>query len=65
MWVHAKKYVFLGAGALGTPEILLRSQQRGLTMSPAVGRDMSGNGDILGFGYNTDHEVNAICNIAS
>ena len=63
MWVHAKKCVFFGAGALGTPEILLRSKQRGLPMSPAVGKDMSGNGDILGFGYNTDYEVNAIARL--
>lgn len=60
MWVHAKRCVFLGAGALGTTEILLRSKQRGLPMSPAVGTKMSGNGDILAFGYNTDYEVNSM-----
>jgi hypothetical protein len=32
-------------------------------MSPAVGRDMSSNGDILSFGYNTDYEVNAIARL--
>ncbi|KAH9904732.1 glucose-methanol-choline oxidoreductase [Xylariomycetidae sp. FL2044] len=62
MWVHARKAVFLGAGAIGTTEILLRSREMGLTMSPKVGHNMSGNGDMLGFGYNTDHEVNAIGN---
>jgi hypothetical protein len=51
MWVHAKKCVFLGAGALGTSEILLRSKQFGLEMSDNVGTGMSGNGDILAFGY--------------
>lgn len=51
MWVHARKFVFLGAGALGTTEILLRSKQKCLKMSPLVGNDMSGNGDILAFGY--------------
>jgi choline dehydrogenase-like flavoprotein len=60
MWVHAKKCVFLGAGALGTTEILLRSKKLGLPMSNRVGTDMSGNGDILAFGYNTDDEVNAV-----
>lgn len=60
MWVHAKKAVFLGAGSIGTTEILLRSQAMGLKTSPQVGQNMSGNGDILAFGYNTDHEVNAI-----
>ncbi|KAH8663936.1 glucose-methanol-choline oxidoreductase [Xylariales sp. PMI_506] len=60
MWVHAKKAVFLGAGAIGTTEILLRSKEMGLEMSDQVGQNMSGNGDILAFGYNTDHEVNAM-----
>ena len=60
MWVHAKRCVFLAAGTLGTTEILLRSKQRGLPMSPAVGTKMSGNGDILAFGYNTDYEVNSM-----
>lgn len=60
MWVHAKKAVFLGAGAIGTTEILLRSKEMGLDMSDQVGLNMSGNGDILAFGYNTDHEVNGI-----
>lgn len=60
MWVHAKKCVFLGAGSLGTTEILLRSKKLGLSMSDKVGTGMSGNGDILAFGYNTDSEVNAI-----
>ncbi|PMD29237.1 GMC oxidoreductase [Hyaloscypha variabilis F] len=60
MWVHAKKCVFLGAGSIGSTEILLRSKKLGLTMSDKVGVNMSGNGDILAFGYNTDTEVNAI-----
>jgi choline dehydrogenase-like flavoprotein len=60
MWVHAKKCVFLGAGSIGSTEILLRSKKLGLSMSDKVGVGMSGNGDILAFGYNTDTEVNAI-----
>lgn len=50
MWIHAKKAVFLGAGAIGTTEILLRSKDMGLKMSDQVGQNMSGNGDILAFG---------------
>lgn len=50
MWVRARKAVFLGAGALATPEILLRSKAMGLEMSNLVGQNMSGNGDILAFG---------------
>lgn len=50
MWVHARNAVFVGAGAIGTPEILLRSKEMGLSMSGLVGQNMSGNGDILAFG---------------
>lgn len=60
MWVYARKAVFLGAGALGTTEILLRSRAMGLSMSGQVGVNMSGNGDILAFGYNTDDNANAM-----
>ncbi|KLU92268.1 cholesterol oxidase [Magnaporthiopsis poae ATCC 64411] len=60
MWVHAKHAVFLGAGAIGTTEILLRSRAMGLPMSDEVGQNMSGNGDILAFGYNTDEKVNSV-----
>ncbi|KAI1391493.1 FAD/NAD(P)-binding domain-containing protein [Hypoxylon trugodes] len=60
MWVHARKAVFLGAGAIGTTEILLRSKNMGLGLSEKVGQNMSGNGDILGFGYNTDYDANAM-----
>ncbi|EJP67144.1 glucose-methanol-choline oxidoreductase [Beauveria bassiana ARSEF 2860] len=56
-WVHAKKAVFLGAGSLGTTEILLRSKAMGLAMSDLVGQGMSGNGDMLAFGYNTSRGV--------
>ena len=51
MWVRAKELVFLGAGTLGTTEILLRSKENGLSMSDTLGTGMSGNGDILAFGY--------------
>ncbi|GFP52911.1 cholesterol oxidase [Trichoderma asperellum] len=62
MWVHAKEAVFLGAGSIGTTEILLRSKQMGLRMSDWVGRGMTGNGDILAFGHNCEVEVNALGN---
>jgi GMC oxidoreductase len=60
MWVQAKEFVFLGAGALGTTEILLRSRAYGLKLSPCLGMNMSGNGDMLAFGHNTARIVNAI-----
>ncbi|KAG5915782.1 hypothetical protein E4U53_004418, partial [Claviceps sorghi] len=58
--VHARKAVFFGAGSLGTTEILLRSKALGLPVSDDVGKGMSGNGDMLAFGYNCNHDVNAI-----
>jgi hypothetical protein len=48
--VSAHPVYFLGAGALGTTGVLLRSKQHGLHMSPLVGRNLSGNGDLLIFG---------------
>ncbi|PYH96670.1 FAD/NAD(P)-binding domain-containing protein [Aspergillus ellipticus CBS 707.79] len=60
MWVHAKKLVFFGAGSIGTTEILLRSKQMGLDLSDDVGTEMSGNGDMLGFGYNSDCQANCL-----
>jgi hypothetical protein len=50
----------LGAGALGTTEILLRSKKHGLATSSFLGQKVSGNGDILSFAYNTDYVVNGI-----
>jgi len=46
--------VVLAAGTLGTTEVLLRSGQHGLALSDQVGRRFSGNGDVLGFAYNTE-----------
>lgn len=60
MFVHAKKLVFFGGGALGTTEILLRSQEMGLPLSSRIGTEMSGNGDILAFGYNMDTKVDSV-----
>jgi cholesterol oxidase len=52
--------VILGAGTLGSTEILLRSAERGLPLSSKLGTRFTGNGDVLGFGYNTDKEINGI-----
>ncbi|KAJ5762401.1 uncharacterized protein N7511_005783 [Penicillium nucicola] len=64
-WVKAREFCFLGAGALGTTEILLRSRQHCLQMSPLVGRNVSGNGDLLMFGYNGSADVNGIAGDSS
>jgi cholesterol oxidase len=50
--------VFLGAGTLGTVEILHRSQRRGLSLSYCVGKRFSGNGDVIAFAYNAPEPVN-------
>ena len=52
--------VVVSAGTLGSTGILLRSAKRGLSMSPRLGEDFSGNGDQFGFAYNSDQEINGI-----
>ncbi|HEX6423838.1 MAG TPA: GMC family oxidoreductase N-terminal domain-containing protein [Acidimicrobiales bacterium] len=43
--------VVLAAGSLGSTEILLRSRERGLSVSPRLGDRFTGNGDVLAFAY--------------
>ena len=52
--------VVLAAGTLGSTEILLRSRERGLPLSDQLGHHFTGNGDVLGFGYNTDSPKDSI-----
>ena len=53
--------VILSAGALGSPEILMRSQaQWGLRLSGMLGKRFSGNGDVLAFSYKNRELVNGI-----
>lgn len=52
--------VVLAAGTLGSTEILLRSKEKGLQLSAQLGQHFTGNGDFLGFGYNTDSRCNGI-----
>ncbi len=54
------KLVVVSAGTLGSTEILLRSRQHGLNTSSQLGKKFTGNGDILGFCYNADEEINGI-----
>ena len=56
----AADLVVLGAGSLGSTEILLRSREHGLKLSDRLGERFSGNGDFLAFGYNLDRTVNGI-----
>jgi cholesterol oxidase len=52
--------VVLGAGAMGSTEILLRSRQEGLALSDKLGDGFTGNGDVLAFAYNGDLPANAV-----
>lgn len=52
--------VVLAAGTLGSTEILLRSRERGLRLSGALGSRFSGNGDMIGFAYNSEQPMNSI-----
>ena len=52
--------VVIGAGTLGSSEIMLRSKAAGLSLSPRTGDRFSGNGDVIAFGYNNDVPVNGI-----
>lgn len=52
--------VVLGAGTLGTTELLLRAQQSGLSLSAKLGEGFSANGDDLVVASELDEPVNAI-----
>jgi cholesterol oxidase len=52
--------VVLAAGSLGTTELLLRAQQRGLKLSAKLGENFSANGDDFVFASNLDEPVNAV-----
>jgi cholesterol oxidase len=52
--------VVLAGGTLGSTEILLRSRDKGLAMSAQVGQRFTGNGDVLGFSYNSDQEIDGV-----
>jgi cholesterol oxidase len=52
--------VVLSAGSLNSTEILLRSESKGLSVSPALGTKFSGNGDFFGLAYNGDYETDVL-----
>jgi cholesterol oxidase len=52
--------VVLAAGTLGSTEILLRTRDHGVPVSARLGDGFSGNGDVLGFGYNAQGTINGI-----
>ncbi|XP_072033112.1 cholesterol oxidase-like isoform X1 [Amphiura filiformis] len=54
------KVVILGAGALGSTNILLQSKQRGLDLSDNLGKHFSTNGDSLGFSFNGEDSTRPV-----
>ena len=52
--------VIVAAGTLGSTELLLRSRERGLSLSSRLGHRFSANGDIIAFAYNARDRVHAI-----
>ncbi len=52
--------VMVAAGTLGSNEIMLRSKAKGLSVSDQLGKGFTGNGDVLGFGYNCDEKIQGI-----
>ena len=54
------KTAILGAGTLGSTEILLRSRARGLKLSAQLGERFSANGDIIAFALGGRNRANAV-----
>jgi cholesterol oxidase len=52
--------VILAAGTLGSTEILLRSRDAGLPMSPRLGQGFSGNGDVFALAYNGSAPIDGV-----
>lgn len=59
-WRVEAPIVVLAAGTLGTTELLLRAQKRGLALSARLGEKFSANGDDLVSASDLDQPVNAI-----
>jgi hypothetical protein len=51
------RHVVLSAGSINSTEILMRSEMKGLSVSPALGTGFSGNGDFFGLAYNGDYQT--------
>jgi cholesterol oxidase len=51
------RVVILAGGSIGSSEILLRSRDHGLPLSPTLGRHWSANGDAVGFVAGTSRNV--------
>jgi len=52
--------VIIAAGTMGSNEIMMRSRQRGLAVSPMLGKRFCTNADAIAMGYNNDILINGI-----
>jgi cholesterol oxidase len=52
------RIVVLGAGSIGSTEILMRSSSDSLSLSNRIGHSWTGNGDALGFVRRSDYATN-------
>jgi len=52
--------VVLSAGSIGSTEILLRSANHGLSLSPRAGTGFSGNGDFFGIAFNSTYRTDVL-----
>jgi cholesterol oxidase len=52
--------VFLGAGAKGSTQILMRSESDQFRFSESLGTRLSANGDVMGLSYNTNSRTDSI-----
>ena len=59
-WHIEAPIVVLAAGTMGTNELLLRAQQRGLKLSAKLGENFSANGDDLVIASNLEVPVHAV-----
>ncbi len=58
--LEARRAVVVSAGSIGSTEILLRSRDRGLSLSDKVGTRFSGNGDFFGLAFNGDQRTDVL-----
>lgn len=52
--------VILSGGSIGSTEILLRSGDQGLSLSPRAGTGFTGNGDFFGIAFNSAYRTNVL-----
>lgn len=50
--------LIMAAGSMGSTQIMLKSQMKGLRLSKALGSRFSANGDVMGLSYNGNSKTN-------